>query len=123
MLGDTLTVTLDGSGGTAVVTSKINQDSFGAEYLKKRTSDEVRVKVRHQLERVGTDGRQFERHNVEFSQYVYPTEAVPLGRQRTMYVVLRNEKSDDIAACNDLAEALSFWLTEANLDKLFGWES
>lgn len=39
MLGDTLTVTLDGSGGTAVVTSKINEAGYATEYLKKRTSD------------------------------------------------------------------------------------
>jgi hypothetical protein len=123
MLGDTLTVTLDGSGGTAVVTSKINQDSYAAEYLNKGATYEIRVRVRHSKETPKADGIAYDRHNVEFTQYVYPTALLPHGRTRQAYVVFRNEPDDDLAACTDLGEALTFWLTDANILKIFGWES
>lgn len=123
MLGDTLTVTLDGSGGTAVVTSKINQDSYSAEYLSKGATYEIRAKVRHSKETPKADGIAYDRHNVEFTQYVYPTEALPHGRIRQAYVVIRNEPEDDLTAVVDLVEALPFWLTDANILKLCGWES
>jgi hypothetical protein len=123
MIGDTLTVTLSGSGGTAVVTSKINQDGYGSEYLKKRTNDEIRVRIRHSTERPQSDGRVFERHNFEITQTVYPTEAIPAGRIRQVYAVIRDEKSDTVADVTDLAEALSYWLDASNSAKLVGWES
>lgn len=123
MLGDTLTVTLDGSGGTAVVTSKINQDSYSAEYLKKQTNDEVRVRVRHIKETAKAGQTALDRHTVTFSQYVYPTEAKPLGVNREIQLIIRNDPSDSVTDVTNLGEALTFWATDANLDKLFGWES
>lgn len=123
MLGDTLTVTLDGSGGTAVVTSKINQDSYSAEYLKKQTNDEVRVRVRHIKETAKAGLTALDRHTVTFTQYVYPTEAKPLGVTREVQLIIRNDPSDTITDVTNLGEALTYWATDANLDKLFGWES
>jgi hypothetical protein len=123
MLGDTLTVTLDGSGGTACVCSKINQDAYSSEYLIKRTLDEVRVRVRHSKETVKVGAQPFDRHNVEFTQFVYPTEAKPLGVTRQVYLVIRNDPSDAVADVTNLGEALAYWATDANLDKIFGWES
>lgn len=123
MLGDTLTVTYDGSGGTAVVCSKINQDAYTAEYLKKGTLDETRVKVRHLKETVKAGSQPFDRHIVTFTQYVYPTEAKPLGVTREVSLTIRNDPSDTEASVTDLGEALTFWATDANLAKLFGWES
>jgi len=123
MLGDTLTVTLDGSGGTAVVASKINQDSYSAEYLKKRTDDEVRVSIKHSKDTVKLGTQPFDRHNVTIEQYVYPTEAKPLGIRRIVQLIIRNDPSDDEVAVTDLGEALTYWASDANLTKLFGWES
>jgi hypothetical protein len=123
MLGDTLTVTLDGSGGTAVVASKINQDSYSAEYLKKRTDDEVRVRIKHSKDTVKAGSQAFDRHNVTFEQFVYPTEEKPLGVLRQIQLIIRNDPSDDEVALTDLGEALTYWAADTNLTKLFGWES
>lgn len=123
MLGDTLTVTYDGSGGTAVVCSKINQDAYSAEYLKKDTLFETRVKVRHLKETVKANTQAFDRHIVTFTQFVYPTEAKPLGVTREVSLTIRNNPSDTESAVTDLGEALTFWASDANLTKLFGWES
>jgi hypothetical protein len=123
MIGDTLTVTYDGSGGTAVVTSKINQDGYSSEYLKKDTLSETRVRIRHSKEKARGTTPELERHNVEFTQTVYPTEEVPGGRIRQAYLVVRCEASDDMTAVVDLAEALTYWASDTNLGKIVGWES
>lgn len=123
MLGETLTVTLDGSGGTAVVTSRIKEADYASEYLKKRTSDEIRVRIKHSKDAVKAGTQLFDRHNVTFEQYVYPTEAKPLGILRQATLIIRNDPTDDEAAVTDLAEALMFWASDANLTKLYGWES
>ncbi|UJQ85763.1 MAG: putative coat protein [Tuwendivirus faecivivens] len=122
MLGDTLTVTLGGSGGTARVCSKINQDSYSAEYLHRNTTDEVRVKVRHSIESGSTTKPKMDRHNVEFTQTVFASGDTP-EKIRQAYLVLRNSASDDSALVSDLGEALSYWLTQANFLKVIGWES
>lgn len=124
MLGDTLTVTLDGSGGTDVVTSKINDsEPYTGEYLKKRSLDEVRIKVRHFTESPQKDGRVLTRHIMTVTQYVYPTESIPMGLYREVSFTIRNQESDSIVDVTDLGEALALYLTDVNLDKLFGWES
>lgn len=123
MLGETLTVTLDGSGGTAVVASRIKEADYTSEYLKKRTNDEIRVRIKHSSDAVKAGTQKFDRHNVTFEQYVYPTEAKPLGVVRQATLIIRNDPTDDEAAVTDLAEALMFWASDANLTKLFGWES
>jgi len=123
MLGDTLTVTLDGSGGTAVVTSKINQDGYSAEYLKKDTLYQTRVLVRHSHDTTKAGALKFDRHNVLFEQTVYPTTAAPLGFVRQISLTIRCQPDDTIADVTNLGEALTYWATDTVLDKLFGWES
>ena len=122
MLGDTLTFTLGGSGGTAKVLSKINQDKYSAEYLLRSSTDEVRARVRHTKEGVKNGSPAMERHNVELTQTVFATSSAP-AMVRQCYVVLRTQVGDDLALNVDVAQALAFFMTEANLTKLTGWES
>nr|UJQ85632.1 MAG: putative coat protein [Leviviridae sp.] len=125
MFADPQTITLDGSGGTAVALVKINQDNYGSEYYLTAADglSEFRMKIRHSKETVKNGANPVDRHNVEITQFVFPTEAIPLGRTRQIYVVLRNEPGDPLATVNDLMEALPYWLTEANITKLLAWES
>lgn len=123
MLGDTFTVTLDGSGGTARVCSKINQDSYGAEYLNRTSTDEIRVRVRHSKEAIKAgEAYPFERHNVEFTQTVFAVGDVP-EKVRQIYFVIRCKPDDTLVDITNLCEALMFWATDANLDKVVSWES
>jgi hypothetical protein len=123
MLGDTITITLDGSGGVPRVCSKINQDSYSAEYLNRLSTDEIRVKVRHQKESLKPgDTYPLERHNVLISQIVFPTVTTP-ERYREISYTIRNRPDDAVLGVTDLGEAMCFYLTDVILDKLYIWES
>lgn len=122
MLGDTVTVTLGGSGGTERVLKKINQDNYAAEYLDRATSDEVRLRVRHTVETPKAGQVALDRHNVELTQTVFATETDP-EYTRQYYTVFRLAKGDVAAECVDVAEALTYLSDATFLGKIAGWES
>lgn len=125
MLGDTLTITLDGSGGTAKVLPKINQDNYGAEYFLSETTIDWRAKVRHTKDTVKAGSQPFDRHTVTFSRYLKPTEAVPLGRLTEISFTIRTDPNEVSADVVDVSEAMSFYMVKAGgiAPKLLGWES
>lgn len=123
MLGDTLTITLGGSGGTARVCSKINQDSYSAEYLNKTATDQIVVKVRHQKESLKA-GESYakERHNITVTQTVFATASAEEIFREVSFTI-RSRSNDTTASVTDVGEAVAYWLTSSNLDKLNQWES
>jgi hypothetical protein len=125
MLGTTLTVTLDGSGGTAKVLPLINQDGYGAEYFIDEGLVTYRAKVRHSKDNVKAGTQPFDRHTVTFSKFVKPTEAIPLGSLTEVSFTIRNDPNGVQADMIDLSEAMSFYMVKAGgiAAKLLGWES
>lgn len=125
MLGTTLTITLDGSGGTAKVLPLINQDGYGAEYFLDDTTVTYRAKVRHSKDNVKAGTQPFDRHTVTFSRFVKPTEAIPLGSLSECSFTIRNDPNGTQGDIIDLAEAMSFYTVKAGgiSAKLLGWES
>nr|UJQ85811.1 MAG: putative coat protein [Leviviridae sp.] len=125
MLGTTLTITLDGSGGTAKVLPLINQDGYGAEYFLDDTTVTYRAKVRHSKDNVKAGTQAYDRHTVTFTRFVKPTEALPLGSQSECSFTIRNDPNGAQADIIDLAEAMSFYTVKAGgiNAKLLGWES
>lgn len=125
MLGSSLTITLDGSGGTAKVLPLINQDGYGAEYFLDDTTVTYRAKVRHSKDTVKAGSQPFDRHSVTFSRFVKPTESIPLGSLTETTFTIRNDPNGVSADMIDLAEALSFYTVKAGgiAAKLLGWES
>jgi len=125
MLGSTLTITLDGSGGTAKVLPLINQDGYGAEYFLDDTTVTYRAKVRHSRDNVKAGTQNFDRHTVTFSRFVKPTEAIPLGSLSEVTFTIRNDPNGVSSDIIDLAEAMSFYTVKAGgvNAKLLGWES
>lgn len=122
MLGDTITITLGGSGGSARVCSKINQDAYSSEYLNRNATDEVRVKVRHSRENAKL-GELYpvERHNVLITQTVFSTPTTDEKFREVSYTI-RNRANDAVASVTDVGEAANFYLGSSVLDKLFVWE-
>lgn len=125
MLGTTLTITLDGSGGTAKVLPLINQDGYSSEYYLDDTTVTYRAKVRHSRDNVKAGTQAFDRHTVTFTRFLKPTEAIPLGSQVDVTFIIRNDPNGTGADMIDIAEAMSYYMVKAGgiSAKLLGWES
>jgi hypothetical protein len=125
MLGTTLTITLDGSGGTAKVLPLINQDGYSSEYFLDDTTVTYRAKVRHSRDNVKAGTQNFDRHTVTFSRFVKPTEAVPLGSLSEVTYIIRSDPNGVTSDIIDVSEAMSFYMVKAGgiAAKLLGWES
>ncbi len=125
MLGSTLVITLDGSGGTAKTLPLINQDGYSSEYFLDEGATTYRAKVRHSRDNVKVGTQQFDRHTVTFTRFVKPTEAIPLGSQTDVTFIIRNDPNGVVADQIDVSEAMSFYMVKAGgiAAKLLGWES
>jgi hypothetical protein len=125
MLGTTLTITLDGSGGTAKVLPLINQDGYSTEYFLDDTTVTYRAKVRHSRDTVKVGTQPFDRHVVSFHRFVKPTEAIPLGSLSEVSFTVRSDPNGTASDIIDVSEAMSFYMVKAGgiAAKLLGWES
>jgi hypothetical protein len=125
MLGSTLTITLDGSGGTAKILPLINQDGYSSEYFLDDTTVTYRAKVRHSRDTVKAGTQAFDRHSVTFSRFVKPTEAIPLGSQSDISFTIRSDPNGTASDIVDVSEAMAFYMVKAGgiATKLLGWES
>jgi hypothetical protein len=125
MLGSTLTITLDGSGGTAKVLPLINQDGYSSEYFLDDTTVTYRAKVRHSRDTVRAGTQPFDRHSITFTRYVKPTSSIPLGSQTDVLFTIRTDPNGVSSDIIDVSEAMSFYMVKAGgiAAKLLGWES
>lgn len=125
MLGTSLTMTLDGSGGTAKILPLINQDGYSSEYFLDDTTVTYRAKVRHSRDNVRPGTQPFDRHSVTFSRFVKPTELAPLGSLSEITFTIRSDPNGASSDIIDVSEAMSFYMVKAGgiAAKLLGWES
>lgn len=125
MLGTSLTLTLDGAGGTAKVLPLINQDGYSSEYFLDDGLVTFRAKVRNSRDKVKAGTQAFDRHSVTFSRFVKPTEALPSGSLSDISFTIRNDPNGAAADIIDVSEAMSFYMVKAGgiAAKLLGWES
>lgn len=125
MLGASLTITLNGSGGTAKVLPLINQDGYSSEYFLDDTTVTYRARVRHSRDNVKSGTQAFDRHIVTFSRFVKPTEALPSGSLSEISFTIRNDPNGVPADIIDVSEAMAFYMVNAGgiAAKLLGWES
>jgi len=124
MLGNTLTVTLDGSGGTAKALPLINQDGYSSEYFLDDTTVTYRAKVRHSRDNVKVGSQPFDRHTDVLA--VHETDrGAPPGVAFRGLLTIRNDPSGVLSEIIDIAEAMSFYTVKAGgiSAKLLGWES
>lgn len=125
MLGTSLTITMDGSGGTAKVLPLINQDGYSSEYFLDEGLVTYRAKVRHSRDNVKAGSQPFDRHTVTFSRYVKPTATNLLGSLSEVSTTIRTDPNAVPADVIDVSEAMSFYMVKAGgiAAKLLGWES
>jgi hypothetical protein len=125
MLGDTLTYTVGGSGGTAKTLKKIAEQNYSSEYVLFDGSAPVikfSAKVRHLVETVRPGLLGVNRHIITFRND-WTDATTGFARFRETQLTLRNQDSEVPADMSDCAEALAYWASEANLLKIIGWES
>lgn len=125
MLGSTLTVTLDGSGGTAKTLPLINQDGYSSEYFLDETTVQWRASVRHSHDNVKAGTQAFDRHTVTFERFLKPTTTYPQGLRSQIIYTIRHDPQDVASDVIDVSEAMSFYMVKAGgiATKLLGWES
>ena len=125
MLGSTLVITLDGSGGTAKTLPLINQDGYSSEYFLDEATVQWRAKVRHSQDNVKAGTQAYDRHTVTFQRFLKPTTTFPDGRYSEIIFTLRAAPDDTASDIIDVSEAMSFYMVKANgiAAKLLGWES
>lgn len=116
MLTSPQTVTVD---GVAHSLSKINQDNYSSLFFKKGTGFEIRMSVRHSLEKATANG-QYERHNVDIQYITYTPEGLPKVDQA--YTVFRTLRGNDGVALSNLLQGLMTW-TGTNKTALVAWEN
>jgi hypothetical protein len=90
MLGNTLTLTIDGG---SVILTKINQDSYASEYLYRDSEEEFTARIRHT--KVSKGGVSYDRHNFELRHKVFETTTAAEINRLTYFVVeqLANDMS------------------------------
>lgn len=124
MLGSSLVITLDGSGGTAKTLPLVNQDGYSTEYYLDEGAVTYRAKVRHSRDTVKNGSQPYDRHTVTFTRYVKPTSSVS-GSQSEVTFIIRNDPNGTASDIIDVSEAMSFYMVKAGgiATKLLGWES
>lgn len=126
MLGNTLTVTLDGSGGTVKSLVLINQDGYSSEYFLDDGSVTYRAKVRHSHDKVAAGTQKFDRHVITFERFLKPTTTYPNGSLCQTTFTWRIDPDANLTTDQiDMWEAMSFYTVKAGgiAAKMINWES
>lgn len=116
MLTSPITVTIDGVDHEL---SRINQDNFGAVYLKKAASLEIRMTIRHTYEKATALG-QYERHNVDLQYTTFDVEGKPTTTQS--YSVHRALRGSATKTLEDVIGGQSTFSIAHKAD-IASWES
>jgi hypothetical protein len=124
MLGSSLVITLDGSGGTAKSLPLVNQDGYSSEYFLDDGLVTYRAKVRNSRDSVKNGSQNFDRHSVTFTRFLKPTATLP-GSQSEVSFTIRNDPNGTASDIIDVSEAMAFYMVKAGgiATKLLGWES
>jgi hypothetical protein len=102
--------------------TKINQDSYSGEYFKRVSNTEYRVKVRHFQEKVKIGQPAMNRHNVDLTVTTFASDGGP-NVVRQAYFILRQPASETDASFTNVVKNLQYFITDANIANLIGWET
>lgn len=121
MFTDTITITIN---AVAKVLTRINTgENYASEYLLRGTLDEFRLRIRHSSYTDKSRGQKMDRHNVEFTQTVYPVAPSTVSTVRKAYVVLENQGTDAVTDSLNFDLGFVGFLTSPNVTKLLNYES
>jgi len=118
-VSDPLVITI---AGNAKSLNKINQDSYGSEFLLRETLVEYRAKVRHSTTKADANGVAYDRHNFEVVVTTFAAGAVPEYHDKFYFVMERKASQTDVDMPDAVAD-LMIASTDAFLLKLNTWQS
>jgi len=118
MLGSTFVLGLASGSKTLPLINQAND--FTGEYYLRETLKSYSVKVRHTNATV--DGVQYDRHNVECRITTFATSTVPEFFHLAYFVVQLLPSDTNVEPMDAIAD-WAIASSNANLVKLYGWES
>lgn len=119
MIADPLVVTI---AGVAISLNKINQDSYGSEFLFRDSTKEYRAKVRHSTTKADSTGQAYDRHNFELNVTTFAAGAVPESHQKFYFVMEALPVNSNVDMPDAVAD-LMIASTDAFLKQLVSWQS
>lgn len=125
MFGNTLTITKDGVAAATLNRIGDAGDNGSRYYLREAGSD-VTLTIRHTTyvdkSNSARKGVSVDRHNVEIIQRYFGANGAADTIRKT-YVVIENDRTDDLLGPQTNVGYLQEFLTDTNVLKLLGWES
>lgn len=119
--GSTATITVNAVGK---VLNRINQDNYGSEYFLRTSTEEYRMKIRHSKEAPLTDGRNFDRHNVEITHVVYAVPSTSPEIRRVVSFTARMLNNDSLTDFGYLFAGAVDYVDSATVQgDLITWQS
>lgn len=125
MFSDTITFT-DIHGTEDVVLRRVNQDKYSSEYKLLTDAKLYRLFIRNTTRVDKATKLAYERHNVEFTEQVFPAVVGSPPIMRKAYFTFEVQLGDVLTGPVQLATGLLGWAiadSSANLTKLVGSES
>jgi hypothetical protein len=118
--GSTISITVN---TVAKVLNRINQDSYGSEYLLRESLQEFRLKIRHSTEKATNGSVQLDRHNIELTQKVFAT-ATAAEIVRQSYTIIRVPYNDDLTEAGYLVDGFVNYVDSATVQSdLLTWQN
>jgi hypothetical protein len=103
---------------------RINQDKYSSEYCLRGSLSELRMNIRNSSYVDKKRGVTIDRHNVELINTIFPVAPSTVSTVRKAYVVLENQRGDDLTAFNKFCQGLLGYLhEETKVAKLLNFES
>lgn len=121
MIGDTCTITLGGSGGTAKVLTKVSDANYQSNYFLREAAAAYYLSVKHTVPN-GRDGA-VESHLFRLDVHHYDAEN-QLVRKEAAWTVMETRQGIQVdSTLQDLSEALVFVLDATLIGKLLSRQS
>lgn len=102
--------------------NRINQDSYGSEFLYRGVTEEYRSKIRHSVVNPKGYNVPYDRHNFEVVRTVWATDTVPQYYDKFYIVAERLPSNPDVHMPNAVADLL-IASSDAFLVALMSWQS
>lgn len=121
MFADPSVVTINGSAKSL---PKIRFDGYSSEYALRSATDVISLNLRNYPSRIDKKrGVSVVRHNVELTQTVFPVAPSTTSVVRKAYITFEHQEGDTLLDPSYVVQALTAFMTSANITKLMNSES